>query len=190
MIILSQPTSLPSTFQPGAADDSLAVFPWDDVPGFRRDAVAPQAGPSTTSQRLGQERKTRNRSKNPSDNAYPIIADEQSLDEHTDDDSDYNPEDFQGGSVQRGNNLRSRSQSRSRPQSQPRTPARSRSQSRVREPSLVVEKRYTCEVEACGKAFSKPAKLKEHALSHTGEVSPPCIAFRLSSTRPAVQAYR
>ena len=182
MIILSQLTSLPSNFQPGAADDSLAVFPWDDVPGFRRDAVAPQAGPSTTPQRLGQERKTRTRSKNPSENAYPVIADEQSLDEHTDDDSDYNPEEPQGGSVQRGNNPRSRSQSRSRPQSQPRTPAQSRSQSRAREPSLAVEKRYICEAEGCGKAFSKPAKLKEHALSHTGEVSPLCIAFRLSST--------
>lgn len=33
------------------------------------------------------------------------------------------------------------------------------------------QKSYLCEWEGCGKAYTKPAKLKEHQLSHTGEVS-------------------
>lgn len=33
-------------------------------------------------------------------------------------------------------------------------------------------KKYPCEWEGCDKSFPKPAKLREHELSHTGEVSP------------------
>lgn len=33
-------------------------------------------------------------------------------------------------------------------------------------------KKVVCLWEGCGKSFSKPAKLREHELSHTGEVSP------------------
>lgn len=63
----------------------------------------------------------------------------------------------------------------SSPKGKPRSQSkpRSRSQSRARELSTPTtgEKRYICEEEGCGKSFAKPAKLKEHALSHTGEVS-------------------
>jgi hypothetical protein len=31
-------------------------------------------------------------------------------------------------------------------------------------------KSYVCGWDGCGKAYSKPAKLKEHQLAHTGEV--------------------
>jgi hypothetical protein len=39
-------------------------------------------------------------------------------------------------------------------------------------------KKYLCPREDCEKSFSKPAKLREHELSHTGEVSAsfPCVS--------------
>ena len=46
---------------------------------------------------------------------------------------------------------------------------RSRSASRSLPPSRT-EKKFKCTWEGCGKAYTKPARLREHELSHTGEV--------------------
>ena len=46
---------------------------------------------------------------------------------------------------------------------------RSRSASRSLPPSRT-EKKFKCTWEDCGKAYTKPARLREHELSHTGEV--------------------
>lgn len=48
-------------------------------------------------------------------------------------------------------------------------------------------KKYLCPREDCEKSFSKPAKLREHELSHTGEVStsfPSCIRTALIKAYP------
>lgn len=44
----------------------------------------------------------------------------------------------------------------------PRTPSR---------PPSRTERRFKCQWEGCDKAYFKPARLREHELSHTGEVS-------------------
>jgi hypothetical protein len=164
MIVLSTPTSLPPAFQPLVADDVRQSFPWDAFTTIQRDATPPQAGPSTP--RRQHDRLVR-RGKTPrcyidehDDDIHPEPTD----DENNFDDPDYLPivEDSTTLAV-------SSPKGKIRSQSKP----RSRSQSRACELSTLAagEKRYICEDEGCGKSFAKPAKLKEHALSHTGEVS-------------------
>jgi len=56
----------------------------------------------------------------------------------------------------------------------PPTPAKRPAISRSRS-ATPAEKRYKCQYEGCDKAYTKPSRLAEHELSHTGEVSSnPC----------------
>lgn len=164
MIVLSTPTSLPPTFQPLVADDVRQSYPWDAFTTIQRDVTPPQAGPSTPRRQhdrpIRRGRAPRSYTDEYDGNLYPEPTDG----ENNSDDPDYLP------TVDEPTTLAvSSPKGKPRSQSKP----RSRSQSRARELSTPAggEKRYICEEEGCGKSFAKPAKLKEHALSHTGEVS-------------------
>jgi hypothetical protein len=164
MIILSTPTSLPPAFQPLVADDVRQSFPWDAFTTIRRDVTPPLAGPSTPRRQHGRPSRRARAPRSYTDEHDDKLPPESTDDENNSDDPDYLP------TVDEPTTLAvSSPNGKPRSQSKP----RSRSQSRARELSTPAtgEKRYICEEEGCGKSFAKPAKLKEHALSHTGEVS-------------------
>lgn len=171
MIILSTPTSLPPAFQPFPASDTLPPFPWAAFAELQlhRDTAPSQAGPSTSTSLRGDRpnrvRKSTNGDTTPVD-ALHTVSDQESEPDQSDTDPDYKPED--------------------QPPSPPKPLSRSRSQSRAAG-TPVPEKRYTCEEPLCGKSFSKPAKLKEHLLGHTGEVSvPPSSRSRSHHEEPII----
>jgi hypothetical protein len=56
------------------------------------------------------------------------------------------------------------------PSPPPRTKRAPKSKSRSRSATPAGEKRYACQYEGCDKAYTKPSRLAEHELSHTGEV--------------------
>jgi len=53
----------------------------------------------------------------------------------------------------------------------PPTPVKRVTKSRSRS-ATPGERRYKCQYEGCDKAYTKPSRLAEHELSHTGEVGP------------------
>jgi hypothetical protein len=53
-----------------------------------------------------------------------------------------------------------------------RTKRAPKAKSRSRSATPAGEKRYACQYEGCDKAYTKPSRLAEHELSHTGEVCP------------------
>jgi hypothetical protein len=164
MIVLSLPTSLPSAFQPLVADDVRQSFPWDAFTTVQRDVSPPQAGPSTPRRQHDRPVRRGRAPRSYTDERDERFDSETTDDENNSDDPDYLP------TVDESTTLTvSSPKDKPRSQSKP----RSRSQSRASELSTpaIGEKRYICEEQGCGKSFAKPAKLKEHALSHTGEVS-------------------
>lgn len=52
----------------------------------------------------------------------------------------------------------------------PSSPVKRATKSRSRSTTPAGEKRYKCQYEGCEKAYTKPSRLAEHELSHTGEV--------------------
>ena len=151
MIVLSKPTLLSSPFTGcGATTSSLHL---SSPPPFLDDdlepRIEPQAGPSRGTATL----RTRLR-----DTSALLIAGQS--DSEDDDDDEY----VQSGEVRSIN-------SPSRARAQTKTPGkRSRSQSVIGAEERG-ERLLACEHEGCGRLFLKPSKLREHALSHTGEVS-------------------
>lgn len=164
MIVLSTPTSLPPAFQPLVADDVCQAFPWDAFTTIQRDVTPPQAGPSTPRRQHDRPPRRARAPRSYTDDHDKNLDPEPTDDENNSDDPDYLP-------IVDEPTILAVSSPKGKPRSQ--SKPRSRSQSRARELSTPAggEKRYICEEEGCGKSFAKPAKLKEHALSHTGEVS-------------------
>jgi hypothetical protein len=151
MIVLSKPTLLSSTF--GGCNAASPSFHLSSPPPFAYDdfkpRVEPQAGPSRSPARL-----------RPRLRDTPALLEAGQSDSEEDDHDEY---------VQLEEEPLTRSPSRVRAQT--RTPGkRSRSQSVIGAEERG-ERLLACEHEGCGRLFLKPSKLKEHALSHTGEVS-------------------
>jgi hypothetical protein len=59
----------------------------------------------------------------------------------------------------------------------PPTPVKRVTKSRSRS-ATPGERRYKCQYDGCDKAYTKPSRLAEHELSHTGEVSSPFAVGR------------
>jgi len=152
MIVLSKPTPLSSPFAGyGAATPSLHLsspppFLYNDF----EPRIEPQAGSSRRTARL------RPRLRDMSALSIPGQSDS----EDDDDDDEY---------VQL-EEVRSIS-SPSRDRAQTRTPGKRSSSQSITGAEERGERLLACEHEGCGRLFLKPSKLREHALSHTGEVS-------------------
>jgi len=158
MIVLSEPTTF------GGCAAAATPLQLSSPPSFVCDdfqpRLRPQVGPSCSIAKLRPL---------PRDGSALLKAG-QSDSEEDDDDDEY---------VQLDEVSSTRSPTRLRAQT--RTPGkRSRSQSVVGAEERG-EKLLACEHEGCGRLFLKPSKLKEHALSHTGEVSPCVRVCRLRS---------
>ena len=52
----------------------------------------------------------------------------------------------------------------------PPTPRRRATTSRSRSATPAADRKYKCQWDGCDKAYTKPSRLAEHELSHTGEV--------------------
>lgn len=61
----------------------------------------------------------------------------------------------------------------------PPTPRKRVVKSRSRSMTPAAERKYKCVWEGCDKAYTKPSRLAEHELSHTGEVSWPVKCYDL-----------